>query len=41
MTLKPGGSPLKDEVLSMCISSAKQRSLHIKKLIDTALDNIK
>lgn len=39
--LKPGGSPLTDELLSKCVSSAKEHSVHVKKLIKTALNDIK
>lgn len=39
--LKPGGSPITDELLLKCVSSAKEHSGHVKKLIDTALRDIK
>lgn len=35
--LNPGGSPLTDEIMLKCINSAKQRSIHVKALIDTSL----
>lgn len=39
--LKPGGSPLSDELLLKCISSSKERFAHVIQLIDTALKDIK
>lgn len=39
--LKPGGSPLTDELLLECISSSKEHFAHVKKLIDIALNDIK
>lgn len=39
--LKPGGSPLTDEVLTECINSAKEHAVHVRKLLHTALGNIK
>lgn len=39
--LKPGGSPLNDEVLFDCITNAKLHARHVNTLIDTALKDIK
>lgn len=41
MVLKPGGSPLTDEVIKKCIDTAKEHSTHVKKLLDKALEDIK
>lgn len=38
--LKPGGSRLSDELLKECINSAKEHSVFVAKLVDTALKNI-